>query len=151
MFNIALFFTLISVSLYAENYSQSIRIFEPDIRYVNNVTFHVNKALNRAWIEYTYYDTQSYLSEGEPGIEGRDKINGLRFDSDTNAIVFDRSNGSSTTCVQYVQKGRGIFRRTIAKNSRQCSFEMKTHKASQDDGYNIQETERIELTFVLKD
>lgn len=103
--------------------------------------FEINEELGRAWVKLTANKRFDYESDSE---EYRVKVPGLSFDVDSKTIVLDYE-GQIIDCVQMITKGRGIFRRTIMKETGRCEFVQRWVTVTYDDGFEIRKTQKLHI------
>lgn len=108
--------------------------------------FGINPDMGRAWVEVT---TTSNDPEGGSSDVERIKIEGLTFDTQTNAITIDHE-GKITTCAELKVVGRSIFRHKVIKMTSDCKFEGRWVKVSYDNGFEIKQTSVYKLVLIVK-
>lgn len=108
--------------------------------------FGYNPDLGRAWVEVS-------ISSNDPdsGIDDleRIKIEGLKFDTQTNTITIDHE-GKITTCAEFKLVGRSIFRHKELKMTKDCKFEGRWRKFSYDNGFEIKQTAAYEMFLIVE-
>ena len=108
--------------------------------------FGINPEMGRAWIEVT---TTSNDPDGGLSDVERIKIEGLKFDKQTNAITIDYE-GKITTCAELKVVGRSIFRRKEMKMTSNCKFEGRWRKFTYDNGFEIKKTAAYEMFLIVE-
>lgn len=108
--------------------------------------FGINPDMGRAWVEVTTTpnDTDGGVSDVE-----RIKIEGLKFDTQTNSITIDHE-GKITTCAELKVVGRSIFRHKVIKMTSDCKFEGRWVKVSYDNGFEMKQTSVYKLVLIVK-
>lgn len=109
-------------------------------------TFGINPELGRAWVEVT---TTSNDPDGGTSDVERIKLEGLKFDTQTNTVVIDHE-GKITTCAELKVVGRSIFRHKVLKMTEDCEFEGRWVKVSYDDGFEIKQTQVYKIVLNVK-
>lgn len=108
--------------------------------------FGINPELGRAWVEI---ETSSNDPDGGLSDIERIKIEGLKFDTQTNAITIDYE-GKITTCAELKVVGRSIFRHKVMKMTSSCKFEGRWRKFTYDNGFEIKQTAAYEIFLVVE-
>jgi hypothetical protein len=137
---IGLFLTLTTLSAFAGeitvldrtvtsyNYSRS---FAQD--------FEINTELGRAWLNLKFSDGNS---DGPAYDEERIKIEGLSFNPTTSQIQLD-VDGVQVICAN-VKIGRLSTR---IRPTGKCSFKQKNYTVKVDDGFEVNEVEKLKITL----
>jgi hypothetical protein len=110
--------------------------------------FDINADLGRAWVSLDINDSPNdseSMSE-----EKRIKVQGLSYDAQTNEVIYT-SDGRNIVCAVAVTRGRGIFRNTTIKNSKDCSFKTIIETKMVDDGFNVRRQRYQTIQLVIAD
>jgi hypothetical protein len=101
--------------------------------------FEVNKVTGRARVvvEYTYPDQPAFGLDGGPGPKPTLKqIPGLKYEPDSNAIVYD-ANGKRTVCAILQHKRVLFWNASYAAPTGSCTVTSKVIEQREDDGWGI--------------
>jgi hypothetical protein len=112
---------------------------------VGQITYGINKELDRAWLEFNASNSSDSEDSGD---DYRVKIEGLKYDSVLNAITFTK-NDKTVICAQYGTKrflGRNI---ETFKETKNCTKEESYKKVMIDDGFNMVKREYYIVNFVV--
>lgn len=102
--------------------------------------FMINKDLGRAWVNVV---TVQEWDEDDDYNDNFIKVEGLTYNQETKEVVYSEGT-KSVVCAAYQTRGRGIFRRTVLKNTSDCQFVISKETRSVDDGFYVR-TKKYEV------
>lgn len=136
---------LLSLVFSLSAFAQKVVVYEENLSndWYDNGSFAINRELGRAWVTINF--TVAGPGDDVRTREARALVEGLRFDTTTNKVVWD-IEGRQVECATVVQR-RVIVRYNAIYPTGNCVFSKGSRKVQVDDGYHVR-TQTIFQSFL---